>query len=277
MLFGTIAVLYFAREILIPLAFALILTFVLSPVVALLERLRIGRAPSVAVTVLVAMAAAGCVGWIIAVQLVDVAEEIPRYRQNIHAKMEALRLPTTGPFGLAANSLREIGSELSSLGAPLRPRRAAQIGDSAVRRALPRLLCLSQIVPQPASGLDYLREMVQPVLRPLAMAGLVLIFTVFMLAKRFDLRNRLFRLVGTRPDQHDDASARRRGATCQPVPVDADSGQCLLWNSVRIRSVLDWRAQSRAMGSRRRHPAHRAVCRHHDCRRVADRTLAGGF
>ena len=59
MLFGTIAVLYFARVILIPLAFAVTLTFILSPVVALLERLRIGRAASVAVTVLVMMAVAG--------------------------------------------------------------------------------------------------------------------------------------------------------------------------------------------------------------------------
>jgi len=76
-LFGTIAVLYFARGILIPLAFALTLTFVLTPVVALLERSRIGRLPSVAVTVLVTMAAAGCVGGIIAIQFVDVARSFP--------------------------------------------------------------------------------------------------------------------------------------------------------------------------------------------------------
>ncbi|MGB7719596.1 MAG: AI-2E family transporter [Bryobacteraceae bacterium] len=191
-LLGTIAVLYFARTVLIPLAFALILTFVLTPVVARLERLHIGRVPSVVATVLVTMAVAGCVGWIIAVQLVDVAEEIPGYSQNIHAKMEALRLPTTGPFGLAADSLREIGSELASLGAPSpapnrRPRSAPSTPASPVPVA---------IVPQPASGLDYLREMAQPILRPLGMAGLVLIFTFFMLAKRFDLRNRLLRLVG---------------------------------------------------------------------------------
>src|ERR1039458_3847904 len=100
-LFGTIAVLYFAREILIPLAFALILTFVLTPVVAILERSRIGRVPSVAVTVLVTIAAAGCIAGIIAIQLVNAAQELPRYRQNIQAKMAALRIPTTGPFGLA--------------------------------------------------------------------------------------------------------------------------------------------------------------------------------
>ena len=89
MLLGTIAVLYYAREILIPLAFALILTFVLTPVVALLQRSRIGRVPSVAVTVLVTMALAGCVGWIIAIQLVDVAEKLPRYRQSIRRQASA--------------------------------------------------------------------------------------------------------------------------------------------------------------------------------------------
>ena len=196
MLFGTIAVLYFARVILIPLAFAVTLTFILSPVVALLERLRIGRAASVAVTVLVMMAVAGCVGWIIVGQLVDVAEDLPRYRQNINAKMEALRIPAEGPLGLAANSLKEIGNELTSLGAPSaapglpQRNRKQRTAPSTPAPPLP-----VQIVPPPANGLDYLRDL-RPVLQPLALLGLVLIFTVFMLIKRFDLRHRLLRLVG---------------------------------------------------------------------------------
>ena len=196
MLFGAIAVLYFARTILIPLAFAVTLTFILSPVVALLERLRIGRAASVAVTVLVTMAVAGCVGWIIVGQLVDVAEDLPKYRQNINAKMEALRIPTEGPLGLAANSLKEIGNELTSLGAPSaapglpQRNRKQRTAPSTPAPPLP-----VQIVPPPANGLDYLRDL-QPVLQPLALLGLVLIFTVFMLIKRFDLRHRLLRLVG---------------------------------------------------------------------------------
>jgi predicted PurR-regulated permease PerM len=195
-LFGAIAVLYFARVILIPLAFAVTLTFILSPVVALLERLRIGRAASVAVTVLITMAVAGCVGWIIVGQLVDVAEDLPRYRQNINAKMEALRIPTEGPLGLAANSLKEIGNELTSLGAPSaapglpQRNRKQRTAPSTPAPPLP-----VEIVPPPASGLDYLRDL-RPVLQPLALLGLVLIFTVFMLIKRFDLRHRLLRLVG---------------------------------------------------------------------------------
>ena len=196
MLFGAIAVLYLARVILIPLAFAVTLTFILSPVVALLERLRIGRAASVAVTVLVTMAVAGCVGWIIVGQLVDVAEDLPRYRQNINAKMEALRIPAEGPLGLAANSLKEIGNELTSLGAPSaapglpQRNRKPRTAPSTPAPPLP-----VQIVPPPANGLDYLRDL-RPVLQPLALLGLVLIFTVFMLIKRFDLRHRLLRLVG---------------------------------------------------------------------------------
>ena len=87
-LVGTIAALYFAREILIPFAFALTLTFLLTPVVALLQKLHAGRVVSVLTTVLVSVAVAGGIGWIIANQLVDVANQIPLYRQNIRARIE---------------------------------------------------------------------------------------------------------------------------------------------------------------------------------------------
>ncbi len=197
MLFGTIAALYFARQILIPLAFALILTFILTPVVALLQKSRIGRIPSVVVTVLLTMAAAGCLGWIIAIQLVDVAKELPRYGQNIHAKMEALRIPTTGPLGLAANSLKEIAHDLSSPGAPPpEPAPPAKNHTQSTAPGTPELPLPVQIVQQPADGSEYLRGLIQHVLRLLGLTGLVLIFTVFMLIKRLDLTHRLFRLVG---------------------------------------------------------------------------------
>jgi len=72
-LIGTIAALYFAREILVPFAFAVVLTFLLTPVGALFQRLRAGRVVSVLTAVLVSITAAGGIGWIIANQLVDVA------------------------------------------------------------------------------------------------------------------------------------------------------------------------------------------------------------
>ena len=98
-LFGTIAAVYFAREILIPFAFALTLMFLLTPVVALLQRLHIGRVVSVLTTVMVSITVAGSIGWIFANQLVDVANQLPPYRQNIHAKIEAFHIPVTGQLG----------------------------------------------------------------------------------------------------------------------------------------------------------------------------------
>jgi hypothetical protein len=117
-LFAAIAALYFTREILIPFAFALTLAFLLSPVVAQLQRLRIGRVVSVLITVLASMMMAGGIGWIIANQLVDVANQLPLYRQNIHAKIEAFHLPVAGQLSRAAASVQEIGRELSGPEAP---------------------------------------------------------------------------------------------------------------------------------------------------------------
>jgi predicted PurR-regulated permease PerM len=193
-LLGTIAALYFAREILIPLAFALTLTFLLTPAVALLQRLHIGRVVSVLITVLISVAIAGGISWVIANQLVDVANELPRYRQNIHARIDAFHLPVTGQLSHAAQSVEEVVEELSASHTAPSP--------LAVR------------VVQPAmGGWAQLRDLGTPILAPLGRAGMVLIFTVFMLLKREDLRNRLLRLAGlgqlNRMTQAlDDASGR---------------------------------------------------------------------
>jgi predicted PurR-regulated permease PerM len=196
-LFGAIAALYFTREILIPFAFALTLTFLLSPVVALLQRLRTGRVVSVLTTVVVSIAVAGGIGWIIATQLVDVANQLPLYRQNIHAKIEAFHLPVTGQLGQAAESVKEIVKELtrSSAASPVLPppRRNQKQRNAPTAPVSPMPV---QIVQPPTSGWAALRDLGTPVLAPLGRTGIVVIFTVFMLLKREDLRNRLLRLVG---------------------------------------------------------------------------------
>ncbi len=112
-LLGTIAVLYFAREIFVPFAFALILTFLLTPAVAFLQRLRIGRVVSVLLTVLVTFAVAGGISWVIANQLVDVVTDLPLYRENIRAKMESFHSPVKGQLGQAAESMKEIVREVT--------------------------------------------------------------------------------------------------------------------------------------------------------------------
>ena len=196
-LFGTIAALYFTREILIPFAFALILTFLLTPVVALLQRLHTGRIVSVLMTVLVSIAVAGGIGWIIVNQLVDVANQLPLYRQNIHAKIEAFHIPATGQLGHAAESVKDIVRELTSPGAAspasLSQGRNQKQPNTPVAPMSPMPV---RMVQPPTSGWTELRDLGTPVLAPLGRAGIVVIFTVFMLFKREDLRNRLLRLAG---------------------------------------------------------------------------------
>ena len=213
-LFGAVAVLYFGREILIPFAFALTLTFLLTPVVALLQKLRAGRIVSVLATVVIAMVLAGGIGWIVAAQLVDVANQLPLYRDNIHAKIQAFHIPVSGRLGQAAESLQEVVRELSGPSAPSSathlPRQNRKQPNAPPAAVIPTPV---ELVEAPTSGWTELRDWGAPILAPLARAGMVIIFMVFMLLKREDLRNRLLRLAGlgrlnVMTQAFDDASGR---------------------------------------------------------------------
>jgi predicted PurR-regulated permease PerM len=194
-LFGVIAALYFTREILIPFAFALTLTFLLTPGVKLLERLHTGRIVAVLTTVLVSIFAVGGMVWIIANQLVDVANQLPLYRENIHAKVEAFHFPAKGQLGHAAESVQEITRELVNGGAaaPAPPSRNQSRNLTQPTTAAPMPV---EIIQPPTTGWTQIRELGTPVLAPLGQAGIVIIFTIFMLIKREDLRNRVLRLAG---------------------------------------------------------------------------------
>src|SRR5580700_6155246 len=109
-----IATLYFAHEILIPLAFALTLTLILSPPVSWLNKIHVSRPPAVLIVILSFVGSAAGLAWVIGNQLIEVANELPDYRHNIHDKFQAIRAPTKGTLGRAAESIQELGKELSS-------------------------------------------------------------------------------------------------------------------------------------------------------------------
>lgn len=85
-----IATLYFARELLIPLAMSALLTFLISPFVGRLERW-LGRIAAVLLAVGLLFAAVGAAGWMVSRQLVDLAAKLPEYKGNIAAKLHALQ------------------------------------------------------------------------------------------------------------------------------------------------------------------------------------------
>src|SRR5271170_1490613 len=108
-----IAVLYFGRPILIPIALAVTLNFLLAPVVIYLHRFRIRRVPAVIIVVVIAGSLIGGVGWVVARQLVRIAEDLPNYRMNLRSKMAALHSPGVNPVGEAIRGVREVGREFS--------------------------------------------------------------------------------------------------------------------------------------------------------------------
>jgi predicted PurR-regulated permease PerM len=194
-LVGVVLFLYFARPILIPLALALTLNFLLTPIVMWLQRFSLRRGLAVALVMLIFSAVVGGMAWVVAGQLLQVASDLPKYRENIRSKIEALHLPPESALGRAAESVKEIDMDFS---APA-PAGGGQTNAQALSKpALPQAQSAVpvQVVTAPATGLEYLSQMLKPLLQPLSTAGMVLIFTVFILIKQEDLRDRFLRLAG---------------------------------------------------------------------------------
>jgi predicted PurR-regulated permease PerM len=195
---GVVALLYFARELLIPLAFAIILSMVLKPVVSALGKLRLGRVPSAILVMVAATASVGGISWVIFNQMVEVAVQLPQYKANIARKLDAINAPGSSALGRAADSVKELGKQLTrpafspaSDGPAPADRKGRRISSNPATGPLG-----VQIVTEPGNELQYLKDLIQPFVQPLAVFGMVLIFSLYLLIEHNDLRNRLFRLAG---------------------------------------------------------------------------------
>ena len=193
---GVIATLYVAREILIPLAFSVMLTLILTPVVARMVKIGLARSFSSVLVVVISVVVAAGIGFVIFNQLIQVLNELPAYQENIRTKLEAIRAPGKGALSRATENVRELGKELATpptaVVPPSHQNRAARPNTPAEPgRPLP-----VEIVAEPANVLEYLRDLAMPFLAPLGTLGIVLVSTIFLLIEQDDLRDRLFRLAG---------------------------------------------------------------------------------
>src|SRR5579864_1175599 len=195
-LMGVIAVLYLARVILVPLAFAITLTFVLAPAVAGLQKLRIGRVPAVLLVMVLTVAVAGGISFVILNQLIQVVNGLPSYRENIDNKIQALRMAKKGAFERAAQSVKQIGKEIATTQEPMAPQTTKERAGRPNAQSQPAGPLPVRIVEEPATALEYALDLTRPFLAPLGVFGIVLVFSVFLLIEEADLRNRLFRLAG---------------------------------------------------------------------------------
>lgn len=194
-----IAALYFGREVLIPLALAVLLSFALGPPVLLLRRWQVNRVCAVIAVVVLAFAVILGIGALIGTQLTRLAENLPQYQTNIRDKIHLLRDTTTssGGVGRAAAMLSDIGNEIS------KPRDGA--GSTAANG--PAVLAPSvqpqkpvpvEIRPSDPTPVQLILQIAGPLLQPLATAGIVLVFVIFFLLQQQDLRDRVIRLAGAR-------------------------------------------------------------------------------
>ena len=172
-----VAILYWAQAILIPIALATLLTFLLAPVVARLQRWGINRGMSVSFVVLLTMLLLGGALWLSVLQLRNLAEELPRYRANIRQKIGDLRnLQKDGTIERFKDVIGEVRGELSKDGNLPQPAPPAAT--------------------EPGYGVAGQPFFWESLKQPLASAGLVLLLLIYMLAQREELRNRLIRLFG---------------------------------------------------------------------------------
>src|SRR5215475_1054472 len=106
-----VAGLYFGRSVLVPIALATLITFLLSRLVARLERW-IGRIAAVLVTVISMFTIFAAASWVIGRQVIDLADKLPDYQANIATKIRSLRLPAAGPLARFSSSVDALQKEL---------------------------------------------------------------------------------------------------------------------------------------------------------------------
>lgn len=206
-----IVALYIGRDLMVPLALGILLSFVLAPLVTRLERLRLGRVPSVLLSVLFALGLLAGVGALVGNQVVELARDLPRYEENIRAKVRDLKAaaPGGGLLERTARVVQDIGREVAPESAPADEVAAGDTPPGAAEPAPVRVT----LEPSAPSPLAVLREVAGPVLGPVGTVGIVFVFVIFILLQRQDLRDRVISLAGTRDlrrttEALDDASGR---------------------------------------------------------------------
>jgi predicted PurR-regulated permease PerM len=173
------AILYLAREVLIPLAVGALFSFMLAPAVRRLEIWGAPRVPAVLLVTVLGIGIVGGVGWVAGQQFVNLASKLPEYRENIVKKLQTLRAPPSGQLGKATEALKEIEKE-ASRGQPRTQEPARKLSAIHV----------------PSSAYELIGIFGVPILTLFVAAIAVVVFTIFMLMQRDDLRDRIIRLMG---------------------------------------------------------------------------------
>jgi len=179
-----VAALYLAKDVLVPMTLALLLSFLLSPVCDWLERHWLGRVPAVVVTVLVGFTVLGGATWMAVVQVSDLAPRMPEYETNLKAKLLSVNAQVSATLGRVTRTAQGMSENLSPVELAQAPQGTKEWPYSV------------RIISSPASPLQVFGSMFGTVLEVLGSIGVVIVLVVFFLIRRDDLRDRFILLVG---------------------------------------------------------------------------------
>jgi predicted PurR-regulated permease PerM len=188
-----VAGLYVGRSVLIPITLAVLLSFLLAPLVALLRRLYLGRVPSVLLAVLLALTLILGLGGLIGTQVAELAQEVPTYAEAIQQKVDTVQQ-------LMLSRVTSLTAKLSHQTPPANPASTRHSGGPASgpgAHADPDKPLQVEVRQPDLTAIELARRLVTPVVEPLSTTAIVLIVSVFILLQREDLRDRMIRLFGS--------------------------------------------------------------------------------
>jgi predicted PurR-regulated permease PerM len=217
----TVLILYFARELLIPLAFALTLAFLLAPAVSRLEARRLPRVAAVAITGILAFTIICAVGYVVARQLLNVARSLPEYRLSIQKKLALVHSSAGQSVEDAVKAIDDISGDFAKGTAPAIP--APQQPPTQIQPV--------RVIDPGRTQLQAATELLMRFLRPIGTFGVVIVFTIYLLMKREDLRHRILLLAGmgrisVMTQALEDAATRISQYLLFQAAVNAAYGTC---------------------------------------------------
>src|SRR5271154_2620881 len=204
-----VAGLYFGRDVLVPIALAVLLSFVLAPVVIALARLHLGKVASVLATVVVAFALLAGLGTIIGRQLSQLAENLPQYQVVIGKKLATVRSSDFGRGVVEKASDALQGLDAKIVKSPASAATAPPAGQAT--QPLNQPLLPVEVHEPPLGPVQIVQSILSALLPPLETAAIVIIFVIFILLQRRDLRDRFIGLIGS-DDLHRTTKALDDGA-----------------------------------------------------------------
>lgn len=202
-----VAALYLGQDILVPLALSILLSFALAPLVIRLRRWGVGRVPAVLLVVAFVFLLVTGFGTVVINQISGLADNLSRYEFNIRTKIRSIGELTSeaGVVSRVKEALSGIQQEIQeATSSPPDEARAVPGAPAAVDEE-PAPVPV-EIRDPPSKPIEIMSDFAGGILAPIATAGIIIVFVIFLLLQREDLRDRFIRLFGSR-DVHRTTEA----------------------------------------------------------------------